>query len=219
MGIAKELAGCRYVKILIIDDHALFRAGLRMLMSTLDAQLVCLETGSIAGAHALLSEHEDLRLCILDLSLNQESGISAIRTLKELRPSLAVVIVSGTEDPGVVRECIDAGAMSYIPKSMAPDVLTDALRHVLRGEVHLPASVAARLDAAAARPHLSPRQADVLHCLNRGLPTKLIAVELGLSEYTVKEYLGAIFQALGVRNRTEAVIKAARLQLAVRPST
>lgn len=188
-----------------------------MLLSTIDAQLVCLETGSIAGARALLAEHEDLPLCILDLTLQQESGLSAIRTLKELRPSLAVVVVSGTEDPGVVRECIDAGAMSYIPKSMAPDVLTDALRHVLQGEVHLPVSVAARMDAAAARPHLSPRQAEVLQCLNRGLPTKLIAVELGLSEYTVKEYLGNIFQALGVRNRTEAVIKAARLQLTVRP--
>ena len=207
------------MKILIIDDHALFRAGLRMLLSTIDTRVVCLETGSIAGARALLSEHEDLPLCILDLSLNQESGMTAIRMLKELRPSLAVVVVSGTEDPGVVRECIEAGAMSYIPKSMAPDVLTDALRHVLQGEVHLPASVAARLDAAAARPRLSPRQAEVLQCLNRGLPTKLIAVELGLSEYTVKEYLGNIFQTLGVRNRTEAVIKAARLQLTVRPST
>ena len=207
------------MKILIIDDHALFRAGLRMLLSTIDTRVVCLETGSIAGARALLSEHEDLPLCILDLSLNQESGMTAIRMLKELRPSLAVVVVSGTEDPGVVRECIEAGAMSYIPKSMAPDVLTDALRHVLLGEVHLPASVAARLDAATARPHLSPRLAEVLQCLNRGLPTKLIAVELGLSEHTVKEYLGNIFQALGVRNRTEAVIKAARLQLTVRPST
>ena len=190
-----------------------------MLLSTIDAELACLEAGSIAGARALLSEHEDLQLCILDLSLNQESGMSAIRMLKESRPALAVVVVSGTEDPDVVRECIDAGAMSYIPKSMAPDVLTEALRHVLQGEVHLPASVAATLDAAAARPHLSPRQADVLQCLNRGLPTKLIAVELGLSEYTVKDYLGAIFHALGVRNRTEAVIKAARLQLTVRPAT
>ncbi len=211
--------GGRPVKILIIDDHALFRAGMRMLLSTIDAQLEYLETGSIAGAMALLPEHEDLPLCILDLSLKEESGLSAIRTLKQLRPSLAVVVVSGTEDPRVVRECIDAGAMSYIPKSMPPDVLTEALRYVLRGEVHLPASVAARMDAVAARPRLSPRQIAVLQCLNRGLPTKLIAVELGLSEYTVKEYLGNIFHALGARNRTEAVIKAAQLQLTVRPDT
>ncbi len=213
------VAGSRNVKILIVDDHALFRAGLRMLLSTIDAQLTCLETGSIAGALALLPEHEDLPLCILDLSLKQESGLTAIRTLKEIRPNLAIVVVSGTEDPGIVRECIEAGAMSYIPKSMAPDVLTDALRHVLLGEVYLPASVAARLDAVTSRPRLSPRQTAVLQCLNRGLPTKLIAVELGLSEYTVKEYLGNIFQSLGVRNRTEAVIKAAQLQLTVRPSS
>jgi len=208
----------RNVKILIVDDHALFRAGLRMLLTALDAQVACLETGSIAGAMALLPEHPDLQVCILDLSLNQESGLSAIRGIKDSLPSVAVVVVSGTEDPAVVRECIAAGAMSYIPKSMAPDVLTEALKHVLRGEVHLPATVAARLALSAARPHLSPRQAEVLQCLNRGLPTKLIAAELNLSEYTVKEYLGHIFQALGVRNRTEAVIKAAQLRLGARSS-
>ena len=107
-----------------------------MLLSTIDAQLVCLETGSIAGARALLAEHEDLPLCILDLTLQQESGLSAIRMLKELRPSLAVVVVSGTEDPGVVRECIDALdiavagplARSAHDLTLAMDVLSTPLR-------------------------------------------------------------------------------------------
>jgi DNA-binding NarL/FixJ family response regulator len=91
------------------------------------------------------------------------------------------------------------------------------LQHVLSGEVYLPEQIVDALEEAPQRPLLTPRQMQVLKCLSRGLPTKLIARELSLSENTVKEYIALVFQALGARNRTEAVIKASKLRLQEQP--
>lgn len=200
------------MKILIVDDHALFRAGLRMLLATIGHNVRCLEASTIADALALIALHPDLEICLLDLELKQEQGFLAIRQIKETAPQIAVVVVSGNEDNATIRSCIDAGAMSYIPKSVAPEVLTQSLHRVLTGAVSLPDQVISALRSAPELPTLTPRQLQVLQGLSRGLPTKLIARELDLSENTAKEYIGAIFRALGVRNRTEAVIKASLLQ-------
>jgi len=201
------------VKILIVDDHALFRAGLRMLLMAIDPGAVCLEAGTVAEALACAGQHSDLQLCLLDLSLRQENGESVIEQIKRMAPQVAVVIVSAADDSPTIRACIDAGAMSFIPKSVAPEILTSALQHVLGGEVYLPEQIVAALDEREPRPVLSQRQMQVLQCLSRGLPTKLIARELNLSEHTVKEYISLVFQAVGARNRTEAVIKAGQLRL------
>jgi DNA-binding NarL/FixJ family response regulator len=200
------------MKILIVDDHALFRAGLRMLLGTIGHEVVSFEAATIAEALALIAEHADIELCLLDLSLKNEQGLTAIQRIKDAAPGIAVVVVSGAEESGTIRSCVDAGAMSYIPKSVAPEILTQALQRVLAGAVYLPEQVMNALAAAPAPATLTPRQEQVLQCLSRGLPTKLIARELQLSEHTVKEYIANIFQALGVHNRTEAVIKASRLQ-------
>jgi DNA-binding NarL/FixJ family response regulator len=202
------------VKILIVDDHALFRAGLRMLLSTIGQNVHCLEAANAADALALIAQHADLQLCLLDLALKNEHGFQAIQKIKETAPQVAVVVVSGVDDSATIRSCIDAGAMSFIPKSVTPEVLTQALQHVLSGAVYLPEQiVSAMADTPQRRPLLTPRQFQVLQCLSRGLPTKLISRELELSEHTVKEYIALVFQALGVRNRTEAVIKAGQLRL------
>lgn len=201
------------MKILIVDDHALFRAGLRMLLPSISHDVTCLEASTIAEALALLAQHPDLQLCLLDLSLKNENGESAIRQIKQDAPQVAVVIVSGADDPVTIRSCIDAGAMSFIPKTVAPEILTTALQHVLAGAVYLPEQIISAMDEAPQRPSLTPRQMQVLNCLSRGLPTKLISRELNLSEHTVKEYIALVFQAVGARNRTEAVIKAGQLRL------
>jgi DNA-binding NarL/FixJ family response regulator len=202
------------VKILIVDDHALFRAGLRMLLSTIGQNVNCLEAEHAADALALIAQHSDLQLCLLDLALKNEHGFQAIQKIKETAPQVAVVVVSGVDDSATIRSCIDAGAMSFIPKSVTPEILTQALQHVLSGAVYLPEQiVSAMADTPQQRPLLTPRQFQVLQCLSRGLPTKLIARELQISEHTVKEYIALVFQALGVRNRTEAVIKAGQLRL------
>lgn len=207
------------MKILIVDDHALFRAGLRMLLSTIGQNVVCLEAASVGEALVLIARHADLQLCLLDLTLKNEDGFQAIQTIKETAPQVAVVVVSGADDSATIRSCIDAGAMSFIPKSVAPEILTQALQHVLSGAVYLPEQIVSAMEDTRQRPLLTPRQFQVLQCLNRGLPTKLISRELELSEHTVKEYIALVFQALGVRNRTEAVIKAGQLRLQERSAT
>jgi DNA-binding NarL/FixJ family response regulator len=206
------------VKILIVDDHALFRAGLRMLLSALGQNVVCLEAATVADALELVRQNPDLQLCLLDLALKHERGLDAVREIKETAPQVSVVVVSGADDNATIRSCIDAGAMSYIPKSVTPEVLTQALQHVLSGAVYLPEQILSALDEPEPRPILTPRQLQVLQCLSRGLPTKLISRELALSEHTVKEYIGLVLQALGARNRTEAVIKASRLRLKEMPA-
>ena len=200
------------MKILIVDDHALFRAGLRMLLATIGHNVSCVEAATVAEALAVIALHTDIELCLLDLSLKNEQGFGAIERIKSTAPHIAVVVVSGSEDSATIRSCIDAGAMSYIPKSVVPEVLTQALQRVLAGAVYLPDQVVNALAAPGQLDALTARQQQVLQGLSRGLPTKLIARELDLSEHTVKEYIAIIFQALGVHNRTEAVIKASRLQ-------
>jgi DNA-binding NarL/FixJ family response regulator len=206
------------VKILIIDDHALFRAGLRMLLSTIGHNVVCIEAGTIADALALIAKHPDLQLCLLDLTLKNEQAIGAIRGIKDLAPQVSVVVVSGADDNNTISSCIDAGAMSFISKSATPDVLKQALGHILKGAVYLPDQINSAMDNGPLSP-LTPRQKQVLQALSRGLPNKLIARELGVSENTIKEHIAAVFAVLGVRNRTEAVIKSSRLQLQEFPAT
>lgn len=198
------------MKILLVDDHALFRAGMRMLLGTIGQDVRCIEAATVTEALALIGQHADVQLCLLDLALKEEHGLQAIQQIKETAPQVAVVVVSGAEDSATINRCIDAGAMSFIPKSVTPEVLKQALRHVLSGAVYLPEQIVSAIEQRAPGPQLTPRQQQVLQALSRGLPTKLIARELSLSEWTVKEHITAVFQALGVHNRTEAVIKASQ---------
>ncbi len=199
--------------ILLVDDHALFRGGLRLLLASLSPEVRFLEAANVEEAVAQAREHKDLRVCLLDLDLKQDHGLPAIGRIRQCAPNAAIVIVSAADDPITVRACIEAGAMSYITKSSPPDLLTLALRRVLDGEVALPRSVLAASDGTYRARILTPRQRDVLAGLNRGLSTKSIARELALSEHTVKEYLCDIFRLLEVHNRTEAVIRASQLSL------
>lgn len=200
-------------KILLVDDHALFRAGLRLLVSTILRNVQVLEAGSLAEAIETLKDRKDVSLCLLDLVLEDGSGLEALTAFRNAAPATAVVVVSATQDAATIRACLDAGAMSFVPKSMPAPALTQALRRVLSGHVFLPEQVLSATPAPGERSGLSPRQLDVLNALSRGLPTKSIARELGISEHTVKEHLTNVFQALRVTNRTEAVIAAARLGL------
>ena len=203
--------------VLLVDDHALFRSGLRLLLGSLRPDMTVFEASGIGQALAIAKDHTNLRLCLLDLDLRQDQGLPAISEIKVVAPKVAVVIVSAADDPDTVRSCIMAGAMSYIAKSAPPAVLTQALSRVLQGDVFLPPTVFAETSATPAKALvLTPRQRDVLSGLSRGLPSKLIARELGISEHTVKEYIADLFRLLDVRNRTEAVIKASGLSLRMR---
>ncbi len=204
------------MKILLVDDHALFRAGLRMLLAALGKDVVIVEAATADEALAIVGDDAAIGLCLLDLSLKSSDGLTLLGKLKQLAPNIVIVIVSGADDSLTICSCIEAGAMSFIPKSATPEVLTHALRRVLKGEVYLPDQLG--LEASdLPRPLLTARQREVLKYLSQGLPTKLIARELDVSEYTIKDHIALIFQALHVHNRTEAVICASRLLLLSSP--
>jgi len=212
------------MKILLIDDHALFREGLKFLLRSLDAALEVHEAGNCAKAleHAAAGSYE---LVLLDLKMPGVAGLDALAALREALPDSPLVVLSGEENPGVVRAAIERGAMGFIPKSSTPEVLIHALRLVLARGVYLPPMV---LDAAGPVPvsaasgasadqavlhGLTPRQMDILRFVIQGKPNKIIARELDISEGTVKSHLSSVLHALGTRNRTEAVYAAAKLGL------
>jgi DNA-binding NarL/FixJ family response regulator len=212
------------VKILLIDDHALFRGGLKFLLRSLDDALEVDEAGNCAQALELAAAGR-YELVLLDLKMPGVAGLDALAALREALPEAPLVVLSGEDNPGVVRAAIERGAMGFIPKSSTPDVLIHALRLVLARGVYLPPMVldaAARAPVSAASgtsadqavlPGLTPRQMAILHFVIQGKPNKIIARELNISEGTVKSHLSSVLHALGTRNRTEAVYAAAKLGL------
>ncbi len=156
------------------------------------------------------------------------AGHQHIAELRERLPALPIIVLSGVEDPDVMRAAIELGALGYIPKAYSPDVMLSAVRLVLAGGVFVPQMMLSGIASPATTPPrvaepagearaasldqlrslLTERQIDVLRLLSEGKPNKLIARDLGISEGTVKIHLAAIFRALDVRNRTEAVVAA-----------
>ena len=221
------------MKILLVDDHALFREGLAELLKALDPEVQTLQAADANAAMEQTKLNVDIDLVLLDLHMPGPSGLDLLRALKEDLPSVPVVVLSSDETRGSVLRALDKGAMGYIPKSSNSKVMTQALRLVLVGGIYLPAVVvqgdAERPPAkpqAPAAPGLSdlgltPRQMDVLRCLLRGMSTKLMCRELKLQEGTVKSHVQAVFNALNVRTRTQAVLVASQrgVQLGNSPSS
>jgi DNA-binding NarL/FixJ family response regulator len=226
------------MRLLLIDDHVLFRHGLKLLLSDLHSAIELLEADGIEGLAEREATGGPVDLALLDLHLHGASGLDALTALRALMPDTTVVVITGDEDPELIRQCIDVGAAGFIPKSSTPQVLISALRLVLAGGTYLPPHVLdislrpgtssipgrdasvlerslapARLTGTAER--LSARQLEVLLLAIRGRSNKMIARDLTLSEGTVKQHLSAAFRTLGVANRTEAVFVAAELGLKV----
>jgi len=205
------------VKILIADDHALFRDGLRYVLSRLGDDVETLEANDCAQALAVVAERADLDLILLDLAMPDMNGLAGLRALRELSPAVPVVILAASEEPADMRLAIDGGAMGFIPKSSTSEVMLDALRLVISGGVYLPPAFLERFQAGKTSASsldalgLTPRHHDVLRLLGKGQSNKEIARVLGLAEDTVKHHISAILRALGVENRTQAVVAAARL--------
>jgi DNA-binding NarL/FixJ family response regulator len=165
-----------------------------------------------------LAAQGDADLALVDLNMPGMDGIVGLRRLRDAAPTLPIVVASGQEDPMTIRAVLAAGAVGFIPKSERSEVLLGALRLVQAGGTYVPSRL---LDSTARPPptdlhsaELTPRQLDVLRCLLRGEPNKLIARELGLTEGTVKIHIAAILRALHARNRTEAVVRARALGIA-----
>ena len=207
------------MKILVADDHALFREGLGYVLRGLGEPVETLHAHDGAAALELAEAHPDLDLVLLDLAMPGIDGLAGLRLLRARYPAMPVVILSGSEEPADVRLALDAGALGFISKSSSADVMLSALRLVLSGGLYVPPSYLERTQGMAVpiaassvdSLGLTPRQLDVLRLLGRGHSNKEIARILELAEGTVKLHISAILRTLGVHNRTRAVVAAARL--------
>jgi DNA-binding NarL/FixJ family response regulator len=210
----------------MVDDHHLVRDGLRPVLEQLgtpsDPARV-FEAASYGSAIEHADEHPDMDLVVLDLHLPDVTGFAALADLQERHPGLPIVVMSGEDDPALMRQAIDYGALGFIPKSSPSAVILNALRLVLSGGTYLPREIMwsatpAAVDATAAPASpippgldITPRQADVLALVLVGKSNKVICRELNLAESTVKNHVAAVFRALNVTTRVQAVLAVAKL--------
>lgn len=209
--------------ILIADDHPLFRRALaQTVIESLDGASV-VEASSLTQTRNLLVQRSDIDLILLDLHLPDSQGLMGLASLRAEFPATAVMMISAHEDPRTVRKALACGAAGFVPKSAAPDQLTQALTTVLGCGDYLPPSLREavdRLPAAEDDPFvtrlagLTAQQHRVLEQVALGRLNKQIADSLGIQERTVKAHLTAIFEKLGVRNRTQAGVLLRSLDLA-----
>jgi len=204
--------------ILIADDHALIRTGLRGFLAGLSAQRRVEAAASLDEAVAFLGNHP-VDLLLVDLAMPGMHGVASLHTLREEFPTLRIAVLSGTDDRHTIMQALAAGVNGYIPKSVPPEELAFAIDSILAGRIYLPPGIttqghAADLPAPAAPPGLTVRQDEVLALLTRGLSNKEIARDLNMAEGTVKIHVAGIFRRLNVQNRTEAALRARGLGLA-----
>ena len=210
-------------KFLIVDDHPLFREALTSALKLADAEADIYEATSIEGALDVLDGQDDFDLALLDLSLPGTSGFAGLIRLRTSRPKLPILVISGHEEPAVVREALGLGIAGYVPKSTSKKRLAEAIATALAGDVYEP-----ELPQSApfeSRPpdrervlqrlkDLTPQQLAVLELVREGKQNKVIAYELKLAETTVKAHVSEVLRKLGVVSRTQAVIEVAKIDFA-----
>lgn len=209
--------------LLIADDHPLFRAALKQAAREALGVVELFEAGTLEATLALLEAQPQVDLVLLDLHMPGNHGLAGLAAIRAQFPGVAVVVVSANDDPRVVRRALDHGAAGYLPKSTGLDELRAAITAVLACETWLPPALRASVaraqsapgdaDLAARLASLSPQQFRVLTLVAEGLLNKQIADRLGVQERTVKAHLTAIFERLGVRNRTQAGVVLRSLEL------
>ncbi|MGD0316861.1 MAG: response regulator transcription factor [Xanthobacteraceae bacterium] len=207
-------------RLVIADDHPLFRGALREAVTGVFDRAEVAEAGTFEEVSELLERGgSDIDLILLDLRMPGVRGFSSLMYLRAQYPSLPIVVVSASDDPAVIRRCIDFGASGFIPKTLGIEALRQAIARVLQGEVWTPPDVDltrqsdGEVTAMIARlSTLTPQQVRVLMMLSAGLLNKQIAYELGVSEATVKAHVSAILQKLGVESRLQAVIAAGKIE-------
>ena len=219
------------MKVLLVDDHPLFREGLSMLLKNLMSDVETCEAGSSEAALSQVASQSDIDLILMDLGLPDMSGLDAIKLMRERHTEIPVVALSSSDDKATVLRALDNGAMGFVPKSANSAILAGALRLILAHGIYLPPSVflGERLAPTAERPSpsgngtpqartpgdlgLTTRQGDVLLRILQGKSAKVISRELNLSASTVKTHTSAVLRALNVTTRTQAIIAAGKLGL------
>ncbi|HOV95458.1 MAG TPA: response regulator transcription factor [Thermomonas sp.] len=227
------------MKVLLADDHRLIIEGVKLKLAELDPAIETVVAMNLDEFESHVQAHaETLDLALIDIAMPGTHGHEHVAWLRSAAPQLPVIVLSGSEDVGLMRALMDIGVQGFIPKAYSPDVMLSAIRLVLAGGVYIPPLLLSNAQAQGWHPGesrlsthpasnplgapshsldglrklLTERQIDVMRLLSQGKPNKLIARDLGISEGTVKIHLAAIFRALNVRNRVEAVVASRKLQ-------
>jgi DNA-binding NarL/FixJ family response regulator len=206
-------------RLLIADDHPLFRGALREAVGGLLEHVEITEAGTFEEVADLLERGGEVDLILLDLAMPGVRGFSGLMYMRAQYPSVPVIVVSANDDPTAIRRCMEFGASGFIPKTLGVEAMRNAIRRVLDGGVWTPPDIdlatgsdTETADLMARMATLTPQQVRVLMMLSEGLLNKQIAYQLGVSEATVKAHVSAILQKLGVESRTQAVIAAAKIE-------
>ncbi|SIQ26264.1 response regulator [Marinobacterium stanieri] len=217
-------------KILIADDHPLFREAITNVIETGFPEAETLETEDLETALSLAQTHDDLDLVLLDLNMPGMNGLNGLISLRNEAPTIPVVIVSAEDDKQIVLQAITCGAVGFISKSSPRAQMTEALEQILQGNVYLPSDIIRQSDQESSRrnrrtndhPQIAPellssltrRQLLVLERMAKGESNKQIAYNLHIAETTVKAHVSAILRKLGVHNRVQAILSASDIDFA-----
>ena len=206
------------MRVLLADDHPLFREGVKPVLHKLDPQLEIIEAVDYPSAFALMRQVGEVDLALIDLYMPGMSGVDGVIRFRAAFPVVPLVVLSASELAEDIHRLLGAGALGYVTKSSPSEVILGALRLVLAGGVYIPPSLLNGQPAGGnqdpSRPTaLTTRQVEVLRELVKGQSNKQIANVLEVTEGTVKIHLAAIFRILKVNNRTEAVLVAQKMGL------
>lgn len=191
------------IRILIADDHLVYRLGMRTLLSTEERFCVVGEAANAQEAIALFGEHRP-DVVLLDLRMPQGGGIEVVQQIMRSSPAARILVVTSYEMEEEIFQIMQAGAVGYLLKDLGRDVLFEAILQVHAGQQWLPERISSRLSERNARRDLTPRELEIAQFLVRGLTNHEIASVLSISESTVKNHMYSLFAKLGVADRTEA---------------
>ena len=212
------------MNLLLVDDHKLFREGMRLLLEAgleenvdISTTLKIYEAADSESALQIAGQHPDLDLVLLDLRLPGSEGLSTLETFIRKFPVLPIVVLSASQSLNEIRQVLECGAMGFIPKDSSSSAVVNAIRLVLSGNIYVPPMLLQSAFGGESNSddtsRLTDRQMDVVQLMARGQSNKEIARELDVAETTVKMHVTHIMRALEVSNRTQAVVKAEKLGL------
>ncbi|MCC7048082.1 MAG: response regulator transcription factor [Alphaproteobacteria bacterium] len=200
------------MRVILADDHDLVRESLKAYIERLAPDIAISAGRDMQEALGLIEQNPPPDVIVLDLNMPGMNGLEGLRRARAMRPQTPVVIMSGNNDPSVVRQTLAQGARGFFPKTMNGRVLVNALRLVVAGETFIPSAALGEGGAAgdgagrdAGGPAFTRREHEVLGHLLRGRSNKEIALSLGIEEVTIKLHVRGVCRKLGARNRTEAV--------------
>jgi len=210
------------MKVLIVDDHALIREALHAVLKQLKREAVIFEASNSRRAMHIVEEHPDISLILLDINLPDRDGFSVLRELRDRYATIAIIILSSSDDQDTVKRAFKLGALGFIPKTTEREVMLNAIKLVFSGGTYVPSEIleettSPRLANKLVKRDslkglgLTDRQIEVLALVMKGNSNKVIAKTLNMAVPTVKNHITVVLKALSVTSRTEAVIKVGKM--------